>query len=124
MSISLNDSYAQAFAKEIIWNFILFPVVRQINLTIIKYSLINGICKSRFVKSIYISKQKYFIISLSVNIQRRFYLNGPFSEGTGFIGADNIHASKVFYRCKPFDDHFLLSHFFCTMCQIDADNCR
>src|ERR1035437_1446845 len=123
MYISLHDSYAQTFSKEIIWNFVLFPVARKVNLTIIKDGLINWVSKSCFIKSIKIGKQKNLFIRLSVYIHRRFYLYRSFSECTGFIGANDIHAAEIFYRSKSLDNHFLLSHFFCTMCKVYTDNC-
>src|ERR1035437_7326956 len=122
MSISLYDSYAQTFSKKIIGNFIQFPVVRQVNLTIIKNCLINGVSKSCFVKSIEISKQENLVIGFSINITRCFYLNLSLRKSTGYIRANDIHATKVFDRSNSYYNNFFLSHLFCTVCKVNADN--
>ena len=122
MFIPVYKGDTQAFSNEIIGDFILFTVSRDVNFLMLKDRFIDGICKTGFIRCIEIRKKEYFITGIPVHIECRFNLHGSFSKGAGFIGADNVHASEILDGRKPLDDHLLLSHFFGSVGKVYADN--
>ena len=51
-------------------------------------------------------------------------MHGPFGQGAGFVGADDVHAAEVLDRSEPFDDHLYLRHPFGAVGKVDADDRR
>src|SRR5258706_15909757 len=116
--LSVRHNYTQAFADEIIGDFVYLLLVANVNAGFFSVRIdrfIQWIAQSGLIMGIEIGVTQNSYRCLSLNIHCAIESDNTFGERASLVGAEHIHAAKILNGVQASHDHAALRHFLRAM---------